>query len=427
MTPMLATVVQAEESEIIWAIDTSAATEVSASLQAVENIAATTTKTTIMPWTQTVNAQPADDSETTATSFPESTTSFAFQNTQFTNVEILEVENFNVLPHSFIATQSAKRTTVASTLQSTVVTAIETGITKASEVVTAYTVVPKTAIGFYGGLSHTSSTLAPTTYTSFRQVDTCLTKTSTTEEEVVAVPATYLKDSDGNVTSIEYGDSYTWTATGAQSTIQALTTFAYQEQGLSTNSQQIALRRLYRQGAVDHNFNVGLGYDVPISMTIDGFTVPVGRGSFSAYPQTFAMADSDGNTTASGTVSKLSVTIQTPETTSSAVFQTNGNANLIEEDIASRSRIDAAYIGNNETIFRSIPRGVFFSNNSNVSTSGATSSYTKGQIQSPWVKTVSFVGPHVSPNTANPLTFSVTRNSHPEHAAITGPDAYQTP
>jgi len=417
-TPIAATIVQADYSEILWAVGTSAATALTGGLSAASILATSATRTTLMPWTATTTAVAANSEETTAATLSEISASVACARPTTTNTTATIVSNYNVLPHLSTTQQQATTITQATTASTTFFSSEETTFTKSTQAQTLWTPTLLTATGFTRGSIFTASTTGSSTVTRQTQVLTCETSTYSYTDEVVAYSGS---DSDGNY---DGHVTYTWTASTYETTSQALTTFASKPQGVTTAIAAISRSRELKSGVVDSSGLVALGYSASITATFSEFLLPVSRGASSANPRNFTLLDTSGEPIASATVSGLSLTFRDTSSSSTATLETFGSAGLSAATMPSRSAINASGLGSSETIYESIPRGVYFSGSTTFSSAGATTSYSKASTSKPWIEAVSFVAPTNVSNGGDVFTWSVTRNSHAGLADLTQSAAY---
>jgi len=433
-TPLAATIVQADYSEVIWAANTSAATSLAGSVVAASAFATTATRTTILPHTQTTTAISANTEETTSTVLPELSVSLVHDYTEYATATVTLVSQYTVLPHATYSTTTNRETKQATTLNSTLLFSEETTWTKSPLTETIWLQSLTTTTSYLGGISFAGSlTTAASATREFQQL-TCESSTLSFTEEVEAFSGS---DSDG---FYDGHITYTWTASTYESTSQALTSFAKQAKGIATSVAMVARSREFATGVRNATGGIALGYSCPgVSGPVGEFMAPVSRGASNPFPGSYELLNTASSTTGTLSIYGLSATLSTPTTTSvgttttdttitqTALFTTRPGTGLSAASMPSRSAFDASGLGSSETIFHSIPRGVYSSGTTTFSTSGQTSSFSRSNTSSPWVEAITFLRASSSENAANPMTWSVTRNSHSDIGGLTEAANYSAP
>ena len=433
-TPLAATIVQADYSEVIWAANTSAATSLAGSVVAASAFATTATRTTIFPHTQTTTAISANTEETTSTVLPELSVSLVHDYTEYATATVTLVSQYTVLPHATYSTTTNRETKQATTLNSTLLFSEETTWTKSPLTETIWLQSLTTTTSYLGGISFAGSlTTAASATREFQQL-TCESSTLSFTEEVEAFSGS---DSDG---FYDGHITYTWTASTYESTSQALTSFAKQAKGIATSMAMAARSREFATGVRNATGGIALGYSCPgVSGPVGEFMAPVSRGASNPFPGSYELLNTASSTTGTLSIYGLSATLSTPTTTSvgttttdttvtqTALFTTRPGTGLSAASMPSRSAFDASGLGSSETIFHSIPRGVYSSGTTTFSTSGQTSSFSRSNTSSPWVEAITFLRATSSENAANPMTWSVTRNSHSDIGGLTEASNYSAP
>jgi hypothetical protein len=138
----------------------------------------------------------------------------------------------------------------------------------------------------------------------------------------------------------------------------------------------------------------------------------------------------------SATFSGLSATLAFPGSTSTTTTTTSLSAfgdapRVYGGGIGGspwRSGIDAASLGQSETLYFTLPRGVYSANGSTFSTTGKTTSLTAGEGPSSAPPLpVSFIVGTTSANAGNQIWWTVPRNSHASLQELTQGAAYSAP
>ena len=427
-TPILATVVLADKNEAIWAANLTAATDFSG-LRAATSAATSTTKTTIMPWTQTVEAPQAASTQTTVLSIPQVSQAVTFTETGSTVSQTTRIaeDDWSWFPQVSRTTQVTSKVTTAvpttfSILPATTITATASKITETVYATSAAT-VPVTVNGSAFG----SSTAVSQTYTRENTISAAETSTYTNTYSIIVT-------SRGSV----FTDSTTYTVAAIQShtTSNNLTTFALQPQAMSSNIGGGSVVIEGVTGVYDEGSVVG-GYSCePIGFVFNGI-VEVSRSVFSAtptvtaYSTTYAITEEEGSYALASvggtiTISSLSVTVapSSTSTTTSFVLRPYGSGHPVAQNKISYSAIDASSLGESETIYQMLARGVYSVGSSTISTTGGWQSWSRGDGSQGAAFAISDISPTTYRNGASPIWWTVSRNSHPSLTALTNAGEY---
>ena len=429
-TPICATVLVAEKNEVIWAANTTAATALSA-LQAASSVATSGTRFTIMPHTATMVALAANATETTEVALP--LVSGSFQHTQSNYVinERAVVGNYNFLPHQTSLEFRDALETLATNTQFTVAEAETITATKSRGTETRCAQSNTTALAHLNGESFSSSQTLTSTFSREHTQETAETSTYSLTEEVVAynVPETWNNTDDW--------EEYTWTASYNATTSNQLTTFQRRAQGITTSQKTPLQSYEGRSGVVDANGSARLGYT--LARTLGSAEVfiqaNVSRNISSLFPATRKFLGEEGASHISATLSGVSATLAFPGSTSTTTTTTSlsafGDAPRVYGGVGGslwRSAIDVSSLGQSETLYFTLPRGVYSANGSTFFTTGKTTSLTAGEGPSSAAPLpVSFIVGTTSANAGNQIWWTVPRNSHASLQELTQGAAYSAP
>jgi hypothetical protein len=427
-TPIRATVLVADKNEVIWAANTTAATALSA-LQAASSVATSGTRFTIMPHTATMVALAANATETTEVALPLVSGSFEHAQSNFTVNERPIVEDYNFLPHQTSLGFGGSFVTLATNRQFTVVAAETITATKSRATETRCAQSTTTALAHLNGESFSSS---QTLTSTFSREHTLLTAESSTVSMTETVLA-YNIPSNSPITS--QWTAYTWTQTFASTTSNQLTTFQRQSQGMTTSAATPLQSYEGRSGVVDVSGSAKLGYTMAstIGLPDDVTQVQISRNLSSVFPATRQFLSEEGASYISATLSGMSATLAFPGSTSTTTTTTSvsafGDAPRVYGGTSTlRSAIDAASLGQSETLYFTLPRGVYSANGSTFSTTGKTTSLTAGEGPSSAAPLpVSFIVGTTSANAGNQIWWTVSRNSHASLQELTQAAAYSAP
>jgi hypothetical protein len=430
-TPIRATVLVAEKNEVIWAANTTAATALSA-LQAASSVATSGTRFTIMPHTATMVALPANTTETTEVALP--LVSGSFQHTQSNYIinERTVVEDYNFLPHQTSLGVGGSFETLATNTQFTVAAAETITATKSRGTETRCAQSTTTALAYLNGESFSSSQTLTSTFSREHTQETAETSTYSFTEDVVAynIPETWNNTNEWT--------PYTWTQTFASTTSNQLTTFQRQSQGMATSAATPLQSYEGKSGVVDVSGSAKLGYTMASTLGFadDAVQAQINRSLSSVFPATRQFLSEEGASYISATFSGLSATLAFPGSTSTTTTTTSlsafGDAPRVYGGGGGgspwRSGIDAASLGQSETLYFTLPRGVYSANGSTFFTTGKTTSLTAGEGPSSAAPLpVSFIVGTTSANAGNQIWWTVPRNSHASLQELTQGAAYSAP
>ena len=433
-TPIRATVLVAEKNEVIWAANTTAATALSA-LQAASSVATSGTRFTIMPHTATMVALAANATETTEVALPLVSGSFQHTQSNFTFNERPVVEDYNFLPHQTSLGFQGVFETLATNRQFTVAAAETITATKSRATETRCAQSTTTALAHLNGESFSSSQTLISTFSREHTLPSAETSTNTETATVLAynIPS--------NWTNTNQWTAYTWTQTFASTTSNQLTTFQRQSQGMATSAATPLQSYEGRSGVVDVSGSAKLGYTmgstIGFGLFADNNLMPqVERSISSVFPGNREFLSEEEALPISATFSGLSATLAFPGSTSTTTTTTSLSAfgdapRVYGGGIGGspwRSGIDAASLGQSETLYFTLPRGVYSANGSTFSTTGKTTSLTAGEGPSSAPPLpVSFIVGTTSANAGNQIWWTVPRNSHASLQELTQGAAYSAP
>ena len=425
-TPIFATVIVADKNEVIWVANTTAATATALSgISAASAVATSTTRTTIMPWTPTVTAVQANSTETTAVNLSAILAQFSYSQTAFAAFTQTEIEDYESLPHKTITDAGLSRSLSATQISATVAEAQTITVTKSAGTETRYVESSTTARAFANGASFVSSGTTTGTIERQHTVPTAESSTSSFTEEVVAynIPETWDN-------SEEDWTEYTWTASFKSSTSNSLTDFARQSQGITTSMAVASTAYEARSGMVDSTGGISLGYSLNSTLGTGFGATEVSRYASSAFPSSSEFDQGGTSQNISASFSKLSVSLSFPgstsTTTTTAILSPFGAALSVKSGpTVWRSALNASGLGKSETVFITLPRGVYSANGSTFSTTGQTTSFASGDTaNSAFPLPVSFIVPVTGLADADKIWWTVSRNSHQSLAGLTAASAY---
>ena len=440
-TPIFATVIVADKNEVIWVANTTAATATALSgISAASAVATSTTRTTIMPWTQTVTAVQANSTETTAVNLSAILAQFSYSQTAFAAFTETVIEDYESLPHKTMTDAGLSRSLSATQISATVAEAQTITVTKTAGTETRYVESNTTARAFANGASFSSNETTTGTIERQHTVPTAESSTYSFTEEVVAynIPETWDN-------SEEDWTEYTWTASYKYSTSNSLTDFARQSQSITTSIAVASTAYEARGGMVDSTGGISLGYSLNSIDSTEGISLDyalnsalgfgfgatkVSRHASSAFPSSSEFDQTGTAQDISASFSKLSVSLSFPgstsTTTTTAVLSPFGAAFSVKSGPSEwRSVLNAPGLGKSETIFITLPRGVYSANGTTFSTTGQTTSfYSADTAISAVPLPVSFIVPVADLATADKIWWTVSRNSHASLSGLTAATAY---
>ena len=413
-TPERATVYAAEANEIIWVANNTAATDLS-NLVAASFVATSTTRATVQPWYNLVTAIQANTTETTEVVLPEISADFSYASSALANYTRNEVDNTNELPHKNIGVDAVSRRTSATNLAFTIAPEDTITVAKSTLTETLCAESSTTATAFLNGSSYRTSTTISQIYT---RLAAPVTVESSTYSETFDVIAYANNDTD---------QEYTWTGTFFSTTSNSLTT-SVEKQGVTTTFQTAAKSYERKQGMVDSAGSLALGYSLATNLGEAGsfalpLLLPVSRGASSLSPATFTFGDES----ASATFSDLSATLSfTNGSSTTLTLQPFGSPLPSYSGPTSFASVaDPASLGQSETVYVTIPRGVYSTQGGTFSTTGQTTSATRGQgTSSAAPLPISFFVGQGQTAYVGQILWTVPRNSHPSSSILTAATAY---
>lgn len=420
-TPIFATVVVAERNEVIFAAETTAASDSSSVFAPATDAATTFTRITVMPWTQTTTFYEAAESESTATSFPAETYSMTLGRTTDASTQITTV-NFFELPNKTNTVQATTGTTESYPATFTVYPQTNLTLRKSqfttTDIVQSTITVPAEAYG----LSFESSFLAYTTASRLTTLGTARTETESYSEDGL---------------------------TRTEETSIEITSFApiphrigiFQPRNISQSYNFFS--GAYDDGAIAGWFTcdeeIGAGAILP----------SISRGVRSVLPTTFVYSSSfavtfedeeepgvDYEQAGSATISGLSVTIlpqdsdNTSQTFDSSSFELSAEGQALQTHLPAdqivqgrndetRFGYDLQNLGASETFFQTIGPGVYKTSGQTFSTTWEFSSFVSGGSSREWIEPLSYLGPSNQKIGADLLTWSGLQNAHPDSSILT--------
>ena len=420
-TPILATVYLAQDDEVIWYAATSAATNLSGA-QAASFAGATATRLTVLPWTQTVVAASANTNQETEVELPVISSEITYQSLfiDYENEQNRQaVFNYDALPNETFDSFSFPEVIDNSALPFTVAFP-ETFTARASvgsETLCALSTV--TVRAFTAGGSFSDTAIVTTTISREHSVATAESSSVSETYEVIAYNGT---DPD---------DSYTWTASNYSTTSNLLTTFARRSQGVTTSSTVGSKSFEAYSGVVDDAGNIRLGYTFNTNLggaNVD-LTASVSRCAFSILPKSNVFPASGISATFSSLSATLALPGETSTTTTTAEVTPFGEPiKVFSGPSLWSSAADPASLGRSETVYLTLPRGVYSAEGSTFSTSGETTSFTSGAgASSATPLSVSFIVANTNFVSADKIVWSASRNSHSSLATLVSAGAYSAP
>jgi hypothetical protein len=416
-TPIAATVYVAEDNEVIWTAHNTAATDL-AGLAAASFVGGSTTRATVYPYFKTVEALQANTTETTEVTLSAISASFSYASSRLVSYSRNEIDDTNELPHQNVAVNTFSRGTSATNTAFTI--AFEDTITVAKSTLTETfcAISSTTARAFLNGSSYRTSASISQTYT---RLTAPITEESSTYSETFDVVAFSNNDTD---------QEYTWTGSFLSTTSNFLTT-TVERQGVTTTAAFASTSYEAKHGVVGVAGGLALGYSIAAdlgqaSSAMLPLLVPVSRGASSLSPAAFTFASES----ASATFSSLSATISFTDNSSTtlAVSPFGSPLPFYDGPGVFDSAANPASLGQSETLYFTVPRGVYWSGSGSFSTSGATTSATRGEGASSGApQSITFFVGQAQLATATPLLWTVPRNSHPSSSVLTVADAYSAP
>ena len=416
-TPIVATVYVAEGNEVIWTAHNTAATDL-AGLAAASFVGGSTTQATVYPYFQTVEALQANTTETTEVTLSAISASFSYASSRAVSYTRNEIDETNELPHQTVSVSAFSRGTSATNAAFTIASGDIITVAKSTLTQTLCAISSTTARAFLNGSSYRTSASISQTYT---RLAAPFTEESSTYSETFDVVAF----SDGNTDS-----EYTWTGTFKSTTSNFLTT-TVERQGITTTAAFASTSYEAKQGVVGVAGALALGYSIAAdlgqaSSAMLPLLVPVSRGASSLSPAAFTFASES----ASATFSSLSATLSFTDNSSTtlAVSPFGSPLPFYDGPGVFDSAANPASLGQSETLYFIVPRGVYWSGSGSFSTSGATTSATRGEGSSSGApQSMTFFVGQSQLAAATPLLWTVPRNSHPSSSVLTVADAYSAP
>lgn len=429
-TPIFATIVLAERNEVIFAANTTAATDSSSVFVAASDVATTFTRITLMPWTQTSVLYEAAQSESTISSFPAETYSMTLARTTQTPTQITTVNYFE-LPNKTNTVQTTTGTTESFASTLTLFTQRTLTLRKSqfttTEVVTSVATVPAEAYN----LSYEKSSVVFTTASRLTTQESARTETYSTAGTE--------------------GGGFTITE---QTSIE-ITSFApvpqrlgiFQPQGISQSYNYFS--GVYNDGSIAGWFTcgeeIGAGAILP----------SISRGVRSVLPRTFEYSSSfavtfedeeeagvDYEAAGDATISGLSMTIRpkdtdnTTQTFQTSSFELSAQGQGLQTHLPAdqllqgrndetRFGFDLQNLGASETFYQTIGPGVYKTSGQTFSTTYDFASFAAGGLSSrEWIEPLSYFGISNQRLGADFLTWSGLQNAHPDSSILTQGSAY---
>jgi hypothetical protein len=350
---------------------------------------------------------------------------FSYSQTAFASFTQTEIEDYESLPHKTITDAGLSRSLSATQISATVAEAQTITVTKSAATETRYVESSTTARAFANGASFVSSGTTTGTIERQHTVPTAESSTSSFTEEVVAynIPETW-----DNVE--EDWTEYTWTASFKSTTSNSLTDFARQSQGITTSMAVASTAYEARSGMVDSTGGISLGYSLNSTLGTGFGATEVSRYASSAFASSSEFYQGGTSQNISASFSKLSVSLSFPgstsTTTTTAVLSPFGAALSVRAGPSEwRSALNASGLGKSETVFITLPRGVYSANGSTFSTTGQTTSFASGNNATSAVPLpVSFIVPVTGLATADKIWWTASRNSHESLGGLTQAAAY---
>lgn len=421
-TPILATVVVADKNEVIWAVNSSAATNMGG-LSAATAVGTSTTRTTIMPWTKTVVAGNGNANQTTALSLPVISQVVPYASLQYTQTQSTTVTNYNELPHK-------PETVVVGTYQSQATQRNHTIIEAQTITATASKITNTIFATSYATLSETRhqiyfDTLTTATVTLTREASSTFAATSTASSTSLVT-----------ATSGSNGEAYSFTAATMRTQSAELTTFQPIPQAATImfpNNGAAARSIDFYEGFYNKG-DVAGGYSCrPLGLVYDSIFKEVSRGVSTIMP-TVVRYYEENSEAGTMTVSGLSLTIQPKSATGSNSTATEsfelepfGSGKLQHMAAEPKSAINGASVGASESVYQALVAGVYSVGTSTFSTSGGFQSWSSGGDSQAAVIALSYFAPTTARNGASPVWWMVSRNSHSSATALTRSSAYNAP
>ena len=389
-TPILATIVRADKNEVIWAASTSAASGISGQVYPASSVGTSTTQTTIMPWTLTATAAQSPSTATTAKNAPLISGFVQYTETQFSFQATTEISDYSELPHKSVTTNNPTVSFVDTVLSFTVADQsdfIATGACGSETIVK--TSFGLTEVSRNGSVFNTSRSY---TTTVSREYATPWAETSTFSTSFTIRAYSNVGTLSGQVT----GDEYTWTGSNQQTTSNELTTFARQPEAMTVRLPQnvfIDRRRYYYSGVLGEDLSLAAGYSCRELGFFDASLFPeVSRGASSIFPTSaeyeYTTMTTEGEEEVSSqisgsiTFSGLNATISEngASTTSTIGISLYGNPQFATESYGF-SKV-TANLGASETMFETLPQGVYSAGNATFTTEGGATSWSKESASS---------------------------------------------
>ena len=416
-TPIAATVYVAEDGEVIWTANNTAATDLDA-LAAASFVGGSTTRATVYPYAHIVEALQANTTETAEVTRSEISASFTYASSRLVSYSRNEIDDTNELPHQNLAVNTFSRGISATNTAFTIATEDTITVAKSTLTETLCAISSTTARAFLNGASYRTSTSISQVYT---RLTAPVTEESSTFSETDEVVANVNNDTD---------QPYTWTASYKSTTSNSLTTTT-ERQGVTTTAAFASTSYEAKHGVVGVAGGLALGYSIAAdlgqaSSAMLPLLVPVSRGASSLAPAAFTFASES----ASATFSSLSATLSFTDNSSTTLAVSPFGSPLPFYDGPSgfASAANPASLGQSETLYFIVPRGVYWSGSGSFSTTGATTSATRGEGASSGApQSMTFFVGQSQLATATPLLWTVPRNSHPSSSILTVANAYSAP
>jgi hypothetical protein len=419
-TPILATIVQADKDEVIWAANSSAATQ-RLDFVAASNFATTATRTTVLPWTQTEGVLQKHSSQSSQIVTAQLSQSITFAVQGFAQATLTSISNYNALPHQTrtfagqtpSTTASQSNLTIANAASATANNSVAENVFYTSSV---HLPVTRNQMAFNSTTTQTGTRFVNAT----RPYAETFSSSRTFEIPAVSLETITVSTLVGGTVTTTTGTSYTWTGTATTSRANFLTTFAIVPQGASVFTPgAVSISRDCLQGVYD-NGQIADGYSCPELGIVSDALAQISRSVSSMFPKSTTIESG------SLTISSLSGTLNnTDNETQSFVFTPFGTGRLLLNQAGPNSSdFNAAHIGAAESFYQTLSAGVYTSNGGSFSTSGGCQSWAAGAGSRPPLFAVSHIGPSAARNGASPIWWTVSRNSHAAHGVITAANNY---
>jgi hypothetical protein len=394
----------ADKNEILWAADTSKASNIY-ELKAASAIATSGTRLTIDPHTQTIIAVPANTTETAEIEISKISGSFTYINTAASTIETTIGLGDNVFPQQTVDGPQPVVTTQNAETLFTFRAETTFQQRKSATTLTKNQISTTTAAAYQNGTSFRTSRSRLTTATELVNVPTAETSTAGTSDSgrTISKASTVIAPVYHTV----------------------LTSFGQPQQSLEAVS-----------GVVDSNGQIAMYYaadaDSAYLFGAQNLYAPVSRNVSSVFPMQETLFLNVTGPYTNATFSELKATLsfasETKTSSTTLDIRVSGSGLLVHESPQEwRSAIDPSGLGQKETIYVSLPSGVYSAGSATWSTTGATTSFKYGDTQSSAAPlSLSYVVPRPAFVTGNgrQIYWTAPRNSHSSLSQLTSAGAY---